>query len=82
MQISETGVKLTLEEWDELIGRHLQMIEAGAEICERHAEQLFGVPEWETRALDRLNTAEKLLRNGLLRLSLAKQHMDRKQRVA
>jgi hypothetical protein len=73
---------LPLEEWDELIGRHLQLIEAGAEICENHAKQLFGVPEWETRAADQLDKAERLISSALLRLNKAKQEMKGKPHVS
>ena len=45
---------LTLMEYDEQVGHHLHMIEAGAELCERHAKRLFEVPEFETRAADQL----------------------------
>jgi hypothetical protein len=73
---------LTLEEWDDLIGRHLHMIEAGAEICESHAKQLMGIPEWETRALSKLMVAEKLVSHALTRLAQARQHMERKPHVS
>lgn len=72
---------LTLEQWDALIGRHLQLIEAGAEICENHAKQLFGLPDWETRSADKLLLVERLLNNALMRIAKARQEMDRKQRV-
>jgi hypothetical protein len=74
-------MKLTLEEWDELVGRHLQMIEAGAEICESHARQLFAVPDWETRASDRLQVALNLLNKATTRLASAQREMRGKNRV-
>jgi hypothetical protein len=75
------NLRLPLEEWDRLIGRHLHLIEAGAEICESHAKQLFGLPDFETRAMDKLLLVEKLLNNALVRIAKARQEMDRKQRV-
>jgi hypothetical protein len=74
--------RLTLEQWDDLIGRHLQMIEAGAEICENHTKKLFGVPDWETRSADKLALVENLLSKALLRIAKARQDMQHKQRVA
>ncbi|MEH2525822.1 MULTISPECIES: hypothetical protein [unclassified Bradyrhizobium] len=73
--------KLTLQEWDELIGRHLHMIEAGAEICERHAQHLFGVPDWPTRAADQMARVESTLGVALTRICKARQEMERKPRV-
>jgi hypothetical protein len=74
-------IKLTLEDWDASVGRHLQLIEAGAEICERHATALMGMPDWETRALERLQSAEKLLGRALVRLAKARQDMENKPHV-
>ncbi|MBO0715923.1 MAG: hypothetical protein J2P55_01125 [Rhizobiales bacterium] len=74
-------MKLTLEEWDASVGRHLQLIEAGAEICERHAQQLMGMPDWETKALERLQSAEGLLNRALVRLARARQMMENKPHV-
>jgi hypothetical protein len=73
---------MTLEEWDDLVGRHLQMIEAGAEICESHARQLFAVPDWETRASEKLVLVEKLLGSALTRIARSRQEMERKPRVS
>jgi hypothetical protein len=73
--------KLTLQEWDELIGRHLHMIEAGAEICESHAKQLFGVPEWEIRCTDKLMMVERMLGNALTHIAKTRQELERKHLV-
>jgi hypothetical protein len=77
----ERTVKLSLEEWDELVGRHLQLIEAGAEICERHAKQLMGMPDWQTRAAQDVARVERLLSSALTTIVRTRQEMERKQRV-
>jgi hypothetical protein len=77
--------KLALEQWDESVGQHLRMIEAGAEICESHARQLLGMPDFETRAMDRLDHATimlEMIHDALVRLNKAKAHMREKQHVA
>lgn len=71
----------TLEEWDADIGRHLSLIEAGAEICERHAQQLAGMPDWETKAMERVRQAERILSRALVRLARTRQMMENKPRV-
>ena len=73
---------LTLMEWDEQVGHHLEMIEAGAEICERHARQLFAVPEFETKAADELARATVTLARALARVVAARRHMEDKQRAS
>jgi hypothetical protein len=77
--------KLTLEEWDDRVGRHLRMIEAGAEICESHARQLLGLPDWEVRAADSIQQAALMLTmvtDALVKLGKAKEHMRDKDHVA
>jgi hypothetical protein len=77
--------KLTLEEWDDRVGRHLRMIEAGAEICENHARQLLGMPDFELRVTDSMERAGVILGmivNALARLEQAKANMREKNRVA
>jgi hypothetical protein len=77
--------KLTLVEWDDQVGRHLRMIEAGAEICESHARQLLGVPDWEMRASDSIEHAALMLtmvNDALVKLGKAKEHIRKKDHVA
>lgn len=77
--------KLTLEEWDEKVGRHLHMIEAGAEICESHARQLIGLPDFDLRVTDSMERAAVILGmivNALARLEQAKARMRDKDHVA
>jgi hypothetical protein len=78
----DQNIKLSLQEWDELIGRHLHMIEAGAEICERHASQLIGLPDWPTRAADDIARVERVLTTALTRIAKTRQEMERKHRVS
>ena len=72
---------MTLEQWDADVGRHLQMIEAGAEIVARHARALAGMPEWQTRAMDELQLAERIMSRALVRLATARQILENKPRV-
>jgi hypothetical protein len=77
--------KLTLEQWDQSVGSHLRMIEAGAEICESHARQLLGMPDFATRAAHSLEDAAIMLTmvtNALVKLGKAKEHMRDKNRVS
>jgi hypothetical protein len=74
-------VKLTLEEWDAMIGSHLHKIEAGAELCERHARQLVGVPDFPLRVMDRLDMAEAVMRNALLLIAKARTELRSKIHV-
>jgi hypothetical protein len=82
MRRDDDGLHLSLEEWDQLVGRHLHMIEAASEIIERHANLLFGLPDFKTRAAQDLDKAERILGSALTRLATARQAMDRKQRVS
>lgn len=56
---------MTLEEWDKSVGHHLHLIEAGAEMAARHADQLLVRPDWETLAQDELARTERVLENAL-----------------
>lgn len=73
---------LTLLEYDEQVGRHLEMIEAGAEICERHSRQLLEMPDFETRAADDLARATSTLARALARVVAARRMMEGKPHVA
>jgi hypothetical protein len=55
----------TLEEFDQQIRPHLHGIEAGAEMCRRHVDQLVYRPTFNTLAFDELQTLEKTLRAAL-----------------
>jgi hypothetical protein len=61
------------------------MIEAGSEICESHARQLMGLPEFETRAADSIEHAALMLTmvtDALVKLGKAKEQMRGKDHVA
>lgn len=75
-------MNLSLEEWDYLVGRHLHLIEAGADMVLRHAKDLLGAPEWETQAADRINEAEKVLVMALARLHQGRELIKAKPRVS
>ena len=72
---------LDLIRYDELVGRHLRLIDAGAEICVLHAKQLYGVPNFETLAADQLEQAEHHLARALGRVREARKVMGEKPRV-
>ena len=72
---------LTLEDWYAGVSKHLQSIEAGAEICERHARELIGMPEWDTLAIDRLEAADIALNRLVVRISKARETLLEKQHV-
>ena len=73
--------RLSLDEWTELVAKHLHSIETGAEIVEAHVKQLYGIPDWETKALAGIATAEKLLGTAYAQLAKSRQDMERKTRV-
>ena len=54
---------------------------AGAEIIERHVKYLYGLPEWETRAMQDVVKVEKMIGETLTRIVKARQDMEQKQRV-
>jgi len=62
---------MTLGEYDEKVGRHLQMIEAGADTCLRHAHQMAFRPDFETLAFDDLTRAETILTAALEKIQKA-----------
>lgn len=47
------------------VSKHLQLIEAGAEMAARHAGKLVSRPKFETLAEDELAKAETILENAL-----------------
>jgi hypothetical protein len=62
---------MPLDRWHATVTPHLDMIEAGAEMCERHALQLVRRPDWETRAQVDLDTCAMALRAALERIERA-----------
>ena len=75
-------VHLPMDEWDSLVAKHLHSIEAGAELVETHTKQLFGIPNWELRAITTVDHAEQLLGAALTRLVKSRQDLQRKNRVS
>ena len=73
---------LSLEDWYAGVSKHLQSIEAGAEICERHAKELLGMPEWDTLATEHINAAEVALIKLLGRVARVRKIMGEKERVS
>ena len=73
---------LTLAEWDVLIGKHLHEIEAGAELVERHCQQMGARPEFVTLAFEDIEVAEASLKRALQRLFRAKAAYQEKPPVA
>ena len=73
---------LSLEDWYAGVSKHLQSIEAGAEICERHAKELVGMPEWDTLAMDRLLAADFALNKLIVRISRIMAMLEDKQHVS
>ena len=73
--------RLSLDEWTGLVAKHLHSIETGAEIVESHVKQLYGIPDWETKAFAAIENAEKLLGTAYAQLAKSRQDMERKTRV-
>jgi hypothetical protein len=73
---------LTLEEWDDQVGKHLRMIEAAAEICERHSRLLMGMPDWDTKAAEALWEAENIMGRALTRIAKVRHDMAGKEHVS
>jgi hypothetical protein len=71
-------MKLDLAEWDQRIARHLHMIEAGAELCARHVDQMIFRPSFETIAETELVTLENILTTALRRVKQARESYDAK----
>ena len=62
-------MKVAMENWDRDISHHLQMIQAGAEMAARHANQLVGRPNFATLAQDQLAATEVILQTALQKVS-------------
>jgi hypothetical protein len=62
---------MPLDRWHATVTPHLDMIEAGAEMCERHAKALIIRPDWETRAQVELDVCAEALRAALARVERA-----------
>ena len=75
-------MSLTLEQWDTDVGYHLEMIEAFSQFIENHARDLLGLPEWETKAGDKLVIAETVLTLALERVTNARNKMREKPHVS
>ncbi|MET3994999.1 hypothetical protein ABID65_006665 [Bradyrhizobium sp. S3.9.2] len=56
---------MPLDIWQATVSRHLDLIEAGAEMAARHAEQLPLRPAFETRAESELAHCETVLARAL-----------------
>jgi hypothetical protein len=63
---------MPLDQWRAEVGKHLDMISAGASMTTRHAEQLPIRPGFETYAEDDLRLCEIALTDALLRVQLAR----------
>lgn len=59
---------LTLEEFDQRVARHLHMIEAGVELCERHVDQLIFRPSFETICENDLARLEEIMAEAMRRI--------------
>lgn len=64
-------MKMSLEQWNIEVSKHLDLIEAGADIILRHTEQLPLRPDFETLAEDHLKRAEAALDAALDKIHLA-----------
>ena len=73
---------LSLEDWYAGVSKHLQSIEAGAEICEEHAKKLMGMPEWDTLATAHVNAAEVALIKLLGRIARVRKVLEEKEHVS
>jgi hypothetical protein len=56
---------MPLDQWDRDVGHHLDLIEAGAEMCARHAAALALRPALETKAEFEMARAEAVLTRAL-----------------
>lgn len=63
---------MPLDQWRREVGRHLDLICAGASMCARHCEQLPIRPGFETYAEDDLFLCENALREALVRIQFAR----------
>jgi hypothetical protein len=63
---------MNLNEYHEKVGKHLDLIEAGAAMAARHARALERRPAYETLAEDELEQVELKLRNALENIEAAR----------
>jgi hypothetical protein len=63
---------VNLEEYHNKIGKHLHLIEAGAEMAARHARMMVQKPSFDTIAQDEMERAERVLEAALLSVRNAK----------
>lgn len=64
-------MSMELSEWREKVSKHLQFIEAGAQMTVRHAEMLPLKPSFETKAEDELVKARAVLEGALANIIAA-----------
>ena len=69
-------MNMSLEEWDAKIKHHLDFIEAGMDIIERHVSQLWGQPDFLTLARADLDRIGAILVSALARVEQAKMKYD------
>jgi hypothetical protein len=62
---------MPLDQWDHSVGYHLQMIEAGAEMCARHTERLPLRPDFRSLAEEEMRQCEAALLHALTNVRLA-----------
>ena len=56
---------MDLKEYDNFVGGHLDAIEYYSAMCAYHTRCLRAVPDYETKALDRLKNLDVALRTAL-----------------
>lgn len=56
---------MPLEDYRQQVGKHLDLIEVGAEMAARHASMMVQKPGFETKAQDELNRAREVLEAAL-----------------
>jgi len=64
-------MSLPLDQWDAKVKPHLHGIAAGADMCARHAEQMFLRPNFESLAAGDLEHIEQILIAALEKIHLA-----------
>lgn len=62
---------MPLDQWCVEVDRHLDLIEAGAQMCARHARQLPVRPAFESKAEEQLQRCEQVLVRSLASVRLA-----------
>lgn len=72
---------MTLDDWDEKMGKHLQLIEQGADIAARHARLLAGKPEFMTLAEGELIVVRSVLESALAKVIEAQRVYEAKEVV-